>query len=146
MRRRLVYAFAATTVVSLAAGAALAQEATIRPIATVGQIMQTMIVPFSDAVFMAASEPPKTDAGWAAVGGSALALAESGNLLMVGPRARDKAEWMKMARQQVDAAAAVMKAAADKDADALSSTGDALYETCESCHMRYMNASAPAAK
>ena len=145
MRQRSI-ALIVAMAIPIAAAGAFAQEATVRPIATVRQIMEAMIVPFSDEVVQAASEPPTTDAQWTKVQGAALALAESGNLLMIGPRARDKAEWMKMARRQVDAAAAVMKAAAAKDADALSSTGDALYETCESCHTRYMNASAPPAK
>ena len=144
--RQLSLAFAAATAIAIAAGAALAQQPTVKPIATVGQIMQTMIVPFSDVVFSAASEPPTTDKAWVALRGTALALAESGNLLMIGPRARDKTEWMKMARQGVEAAEAVMKAADAKDAAALSTTGDALYETCASCHERYMNTTAGAAK
>lgn len=51
---------------------------------------------------------------------------------------------MKMARRDVDAAQAVMKAVAAKDAEALSRAGDALYETCETCHARYMSQAAPA--
>jgi hypothetical protein len=91
-----------------------------------------------DAVFDATSKPPKTDKEWAALRGTALMLAESGNLLMIGPRARDTAEWMKMARAQVDAAAIVIKAADAKDVAALTSAGNALYETCDACHGRYM--------
>jgi hypothetical protein len=140
------FGFALAAVVSVAAGVALAQEATVKPIASVRQIMQTMTVPFSDAIFGAASEPPKTVKEWTALRGTAIALAESGNLLMIGPRARDKAEWMKMARSEVDAAEAVMKAIDTRDGDKLSAAGDALYETCENCHNRYMKPSAPTVK
>lgn len=140
------FGFALAAVVSLAAAVALGQEGTVKPIASVRQIMETMTVPFSDAIFGAASEPPKTAKEWTALRGTAIALAESGNLLMIGPRARDKAEWMKMARRQVDAAEAVMKAIDTKDGDKLSAAGDALYETCENCHNRYLTTSAPAAK
>ena len=140
MRRFSLIPVVATAIV-LAAAVAFAQQATVKPVATVKQIMQTMVVPFSDAVFSAASEPPKTNTQWAALRSPAVGLVESGKLLMIGPRARDKA-WMKMAQQEVDAAQAVMKAAAAKDADALSRAGDALYETCETCHTRYMQPAA----
>ena len=128
----------ATAAIALAATVALAQQATVKPVETVKQIMQTTMVPLSDAVFSAAFEPPKTDAQWTALRGMAVTLAESGKRLMTGPRARDKA-WTKMAQQEVDAAQAVIKAAGAKDADALSRAGDALYETCASCHSRYLN-------
>ena len=136
--RRLTLISSATAAIVLAAAVVFAQQATVKPVATVKQIMQTMTAPLSDAVFSAASEPPKTDAQWAALRGTALALAESGKRLMIGPRAGDKA-WMKMAQQQVDAAHAVTKTAGAKDADALSRAGDALYDTCASCHARYLN-------
>jgi cytochrome c556 len=130
--------FAVATALSLGGAIALGQEpSTIKPIASVLQIMQTMTIPFSDAIFLAASEPPKTAAAWTALRGPAVALAESGNLLMIGPRARDKDQWMKMARQEVDAAEAVLKAIDTRNADRLSAAGDALYETCETCHNRY---------
>ena len=105
--------------------------------------MVGLTIPSSDAVFDAASEPPKTDQEWTKVATDALMLAEAGNLLMIGPRAKDKDLWMKMARAQVDAAEAVMQAAAVKDVDALSTTGNALYETCDACHSRYMHTGEP---
>jgi hypothetical protein len=43
---------------ALATAVALAQGATVKPIASVRQIMQTMIVPFSDAIFSANSIVP----------------------------------------------------------------------------------------
>jgi hypothetical protein len=143
---RASFGLALVAVVSLSAAVALAQETTLKPIASVRQIMQTMTVPFSDAIFGAVSEPPKTAKEWTALRGTAIALAESGNLLMIGPRARDQGEWMKMARREVDAAEAVMKAIDTKDGDKLSAAGDALYETCDNCHNRYMKPSVPDVK
>lgn len=144
--RRLPLIPTATAAIALAAAAVFAQQAMSRSALTVQQVMQMTIVPSSDAVFAAASEPPKTTAQWTAVRAAAATLRDSGKLLMTGVRARDKAGWMTMARKEVDAAQAVMKAAEAKDADALSSAGDALYETCESCHARYLLPAAPAAK
>ena len=110
----------------------------VKPIATVGEIMELMTIPLSNAVFEAGGEPPKDDKSWDEVRGKAIALAESGNLLMLGSRAKDRAAWMKFSRAQVDAAEAAAKAAAAKNGDQLSAASDALYETCAACHKVYL--------
>ena len=128
----------------LAAGAALAQPAAGQSAATVKQVMQTMTIPLSTAVFDAAGDPPQSDAQWAALRQHALALVDAGGLLLVEPLARDKGEWMTLARAHVAAAQAVVTAATAKDPEAISAAGDALYETCPACHARYMDKDAPA--
>ena len=110
----------------------------VKAIASVLEIMKTMTIPFSNAVFEAGGEPPNDDKGWETVRGQAIALAEGGNLLMLGSRAKDHAEWMKFSRALVDAGEAAAKAAAAKSAEQLSSASDALYETCAGCHKAYM--------
>jgi hypothetical protein len=110
----------------------------VKPVATVLEIMQMMTIPFSNAVFEAGGDAPKDDKAWDAVRGQAVALAEAGNLLMLGSRAKDRAAWMKFSRAQVDAAEAAAKAAAARNADQLSAASDALYETCSGCHKVYM--------
>jgi cytochrome c556 len=110
----------------------------VKPIATVGEIMQLMTIPLSNAVFEAGGEPPKDDKSWDEVRGKAIQLAEAGNLLMIGSRAKDRAAWMKFSRAQVDAAEAAAKAAAAKNGDQLSAASDALYETCAACHKVYL--------
>ena len=144
MRRSLAVALG--VLVWLGAATAAQEPTGIKPIASVRQIMQTMIVPFSDAVFDAAAQPPKTAKEWTALRGPVIALAESGNLLMIGARARDKAEWMTMARQQIEAAEVVIKAIDAKNAAALYKAGNALYETCDRCHGRYMRVPTRSAK
>jgi cytochrome c' len=115
------------------------QSATgIRTVGSVMQVMQAIVKPASDAVFAAGGEPPKDMAGWIAVEYQALALAESGNLLMIGNRVKDSADWMKMSRAMVDTSAVALKAAQAKDAAAMSKASDAVYDTCESCHMKYL--------
>jgi cytochrome c5 len=69
---------------------------------------------------------------------SALILAETGNLLMLPGRAKDRDEWMKNAKALVDAASAAFKAANAKNANALSDIGDKIDETCETCHAKYL--------
>lgn len=133
----------ATGAFLIAVGGLFAQQNTVKPIGSVKQLMEVFTVPLSEAIFEVAVEPPKTDAEWAKVRISALALAESGNLLMIGRRARDQRDWMKFSREQIDAAEAVMAAADAKNLDALSKAGDALSETCYACHERYMAAAKP---
>ncbi|PYR63056.1 MAG: hypothetical protein DMF88_26100, partial [Acidobacteria bacterium] len=62
------------------------------------QLHELLISPASDAVFNASTDPPTDDKGWTAARNQALILAESSNLLMVGSRVRDNANWMKMSR------------------------------------------------
>ena len=110
----------------------------VRTIATVKQVMRAIVIPASDALFKAAGEPPTDEAGWTAVQLQALAVAEGGNLLMIGNRPMDRAEWMLMSRTMVDAAAQAATAAEKKDGGALSTASDKVYETCEACHAKYL--------
>jgi mono/diheme cytochrome c family protein len=110
----------------------------VKTVASVMDVMKTMTIPFSNAVFEAGAEPPKDDASWEAVRSQAVALAEAGNLLMLGSRVRDRAAWMKISRAQVDAAEAAAKAASSKNAEQLAVAADSLYETCAACHKDYL--------
>ena len=110
----------------------------VKAVASVMDVMRTMTIPFSDAVFNAGSEPPKDDAGWQRVRDQAVALAESGNLLMMGSRVKDRAAWLKFSRAQVDAAEIAAKAAGAKNVEALATAADAVYETCANCHKVYL--------
>lgn len=107
---------------------------------TVKEVMTTMTVPASDAIFAGAAEPPTNAEGWAAVRAGAVTLAESGRLLMTSALARDKGPWMEMAGDQVKAADAAAKVADAKDQQALEQTSDRIYATCKTCHDRYMAA------
>jgi hypothetical protein len=107
-------------------------------IGSVKDIMIALTVPTSTDVFNAASEPPRDDENWTRTRHQALALAESSNLLLMPDRSRDRADWNAFAIAQRRAAVVAMKAAENKDADALSNASDALYETCENCHKQYL--------
>ena len=120
------------------ASAAPAQQPTLKPVATVKQLMKAIVIPSSDAVFQVAAKEPKNEEQWAAVQNSALALAEAGNLLMIGSRAKDRGEWMKQSQALVDLGTVAVKAAEAKDVDAVSKAGDEIYNVCESCHNKYM--------
>jgi hypothetical protein len=107
-------------------------------IASSREIMEALTIPLSDAVFAAGSEAPKTDAQWLTVERQALALAESANLLLMAPRLVTSGSWVTWSVAQRDAAVVAMKAARAKNAEALATAGDALYETCAGCHKTYL--------
>lgn len=115
-----------------------APAAAVRPVATIKQVMHAIVIPSSDAVFKAAGEPPSDAAAWTTVQHQALAVAEAGNLLMIGNRPVDRGDWMRRARAMVDAAAEAASAADQKNGAALGAAGDKLYDTCEACHEKYV--------
>src|SRR3954470_16117426 len=114
--------------------AALAQQPPLRPVATIRQLHDAMISPASDAIFNVGIAAPKTDQEWAAMQNAAVTLAESGNLLMVGTRAKDRRGWMKMSRAMVDAAALALKAAQAHDVPALMEASDRIVFLSGTCH------------
>ena len=108
-------------------------EATIHPSAEVLFDAVGTIVSASGVEEIA----PKNDQEWDVVRHNALTLAESGNLLMIGKRARDKGDWMKMSQALVDAGVVALKAAEAKNPEALFEAGGQVYAACEQCHHRY---------
>ena len=83
---------------------------------------------------------PHTDAEWTAIRNSAIMLAESGNLMMMAPRAKDGGEWMIRAQELVDTSQAAVRAAEARDADRLFTIGGDIYDACSHCHQKYMDA------
>ena len=80
---------------------------------------------------------PKTAAEWTAVRNAAVLLAESGNLLMMPPRAQAGAEWMQAARALVDTSEAAMRAADARDRNRLFEIGGDINDACMNCHFHY---------
>ncbi len=116
------------------------------PVATVDQVMEGIVIPYSQAIFDAVAytngtltRVPATDDDWHRLETRAMTVAEAGNLLMMAPRARDNESWMAMSREMNAKAVLVAEAAAAKDADRLLDAGGALYETCTACHNRYVD-------
>ena len=94
------------------AGAAAAQAPTFQPVGSVRQLMLGIVAPTSDVIFKVPNKAPKNDQEWTTVQNSALILAETGNLLMLPGRAKDRGEWMKNAKALVDAGSAALSAGA----------------------------------
>jgi hypothetical protein len=120
------------------AGVMMAQAPS--PFQTVGNVSQLMvdiIYPTSDALFYIERNPPKNDHDWKAIRGAALTLAESGNLLLMGSRARDQDRWAKDTKLLIDAGTAAFRAAQKKDMQAILDLNEQLTASCTTCHRHY---------
>ena len=107
-------------------------------VASVKQLMLDFIQPASNDLLLSINRGgPKDDADWASIRRSALALAESANLLAIPGRARDQGDWMKNAKILADAGSAAYKAAQAKDASALAAVADSIDASCTACHKKY---------
>lgn len=116
-------------------------------VGTTKQLMQAVVDPAADAVWESVGTivtpegvneiAPQTDEEWIAVQHHALALAESGNLLMMGSRAGGSDEFIGFARQLIEQSTRALKAAEAHDAKALFTIGGDIYEVCTSCHQRF---------
>lgn len=115
----------------------VAQEPRVTAVATVKQLCQGIITASSDAIFNVGRQAPSDDAEWLVMQNHALMLAESGNLLMIGGRARDMNKWMTMSQDLVEAGIAAVRAVEARDVDALLGAGDQLVVVCEACHEPY---------
>lgn len=81
---------------------------------------------------------PRTDEEWEAVWASAIAISESGNLLMMAPRAKEEEDWMKFSAQLVSVGVDAKKAAESKNPDKVLEVGEQVYNVCTACHMKYI--------
>jgi hypothetical protein len=117
----------------------------LRPVASVDQVMDGIIIPSSQRVFDAVvyvngvlEQSPKNDDDWFNVQMNALAVAEAGNLLMLPPRAKDNGEWLTFSRALTDSAYRVAQAAEAKNLDLVLQTGGEMYNACTQCHEKYL--------
>jgi hypothetical protein len=108
--------------------------AAIKAVGSVREVMIGIIEPSSGLVFGAASDTPQKPEQWIAVENGALMLPESANLLMIGGRARNEVAWTQWATALRETSEMAMKGARAKDAAALETASDEVYQTCEGCH------------
>jgi len=127
--------------------APLEEGVSLTPVASVKQIMNGIVNPGATAVFDSVSTSvtdqgveetvPETDADWEALGDSAAALAEAGNLMMMEGRLVDRGDWITMSTAMVDAAKETLAAVSAKSADGILDAGSNLNLSCDNCHQRY---------
>ncbi|HUR33111.1 MAG TPA: hypothetical protein VM032_04900 [Vicinamibacterales bacterium] len=120
---------------------------TMATVASVKQIMRGIVDPAATTVFGAVSttmtaagleeKAPSTQAEWDVVADSAAALAEAGNLLLVGDRVVDRADWTTFSRKMTEAGRTALAAAEARDAEGVFASGEAIYDSCNGCHSKY---------
>ena len=133
-----------------------------KPEGNLAQVMRGILFPNSNILFDAQSNdpgaPPKKAegsgasatfaniyAGWQAVENAAIALAESGTLIMMPGRMCENgrpapvanADWVKFSQGLVDAGRAALKAAQTKDQEKVVEVTDQVAESCALCHEVY---------
>jgi hypothetical protein len=80
---------------------------------------------------------PETDEEWHDVWAAALTVAESGNLLMMAPRAVDDRVWMRLSEALVTVGVEAAAAAKAQDTDLVFDAGEKVYNVCKACHDLY---------
>ena len=125
----------AAAILSSTVLSAQASPDSLQPIATMKQLMLDVIHPQSNTLLLLVHRGgPNSDSDWTEARGSAMTLAESGNLLIMRNRATD---WVADATLLRDAGAAAYKAAEAKDAKTLASVVDRIDASCTTCHKHF---------
>jgi hypothetical protein len=147
MRTAAPLMLASTLAVSACGGPA---PPPFKPVSDNKLLMQAVVDPNADIIWNSVKTietregiediRPKTDADWIAVRNAAVAVAESGNLLMMVPRAKDGGEWMQRSQEMITAGEAAIRAADAKNAEKLFTVGGDLYDSCSNCHRKYLDA------
>jgi hypothetical protein len=117
-----------------AAAMVSAEGVALSPNATIAEIHAAIITPMSDALFKAESSAPATIDEWTDMRRSADALAKSANLLASQERAKDKKQWMALARSLREESNRAAQAAKAKNIDALIAANGRIVAVCEGCH------------
>jgi hypothetical protein len=135
-------------IILVGCGGGTEQAPPFKPVADTRLLMETVVEPNADLVWDSVKTiitasgmeeiRPQTDEQWTAVRNAAMVVSESGNLLMMAPRAQDGDEWMRAATAMVDTGQAAVRAIEKRDADELFRVGGYIYDSCTSCHSKYV--------
>jgi len=119
-----------------------------KPVATVLDLMRSTVTLSTEVYWESVSivvdadgvheNMPETDLEWIEVWAAAMTLAESGNLLMMPPRAVDNGEWIRLSTDLVDAGLRAAQIAADRDFEGMLDVGEDIYNVCVECHRMYV--------
>lgn len=80
---------------------------------------------------------PSTDDEWAGLKGSAMRLAEAGNLLLLPARSGGNPDWINYSLAMIEQSNRALKAAEAKDKDAIFTIGGDIYDACTNCHKQF---------
>ena len=141
------FLLALLTVVA-AGGCAQAPAQPFKPEATVLELMEGPIAHAAEVYWDSVStivdkdgiteHYPMNDEEWEAVWAAAITISESGNLLMMAPRAKAEDDWMKFSADLVTVGVEAKKAAESKNPEKVLELGETVYNVCTACHMKYI--------
>jgi hypothetical protein len=119
----------------------------LKPVLELKPVMEWIIDPAADVIWDAVKTvsteagtkdiAPQNDEQWNAVRNAAATLMESSNLLMIPGRARDDKAWANFAQGLTKTAGGALKAAQEKNKDALFNAGGEIYIVCKGCHVQF---------
>jgi hypothetical protein len=119
-----------------------------KPVATVVDLMRSAVTLSAETYWESVSvvvdiegtheNMPETDLEWIEVWAAAMTLAESGNLLMMPPRAPDQGEWIRISTDLVDVGLRAAQIASDRDFEGMLAVGEEIYNVCVECHRIYV--------
>lgn len=119
-----------------------------KPVATVLDLMRSMVEIPAEVYWESVSvvvdidgtheNMPQTDLEWIEVWAAAMTLAETGNLLMMPPRAVDNDEWIRMSTDMVDVSLKAAQIASARDFEGMLAVGEEIYNVCLECHQTYV--------
>lgn len=119
-----------------------------RPVASVDELMESVIAHAAEIYWESVSIVvdadginefyPEGDEEWEEVWAAAMSIAESGNLLMMAPRAIDEPAWMAFSAALVEVGQQAAAAALTQDPEAVLAAGEQVYNVCLDCHERYV--------
>jgi hypothetical protein len=123
------------------------QSSSFVPVGDVRELMAHVVDPASDVYWGAVGVIvdaegvhemfPRTDEEWEAVSNAAFMIAESGNLMLMEDRVRDRAAWVTMSQQLVEVGRRALEAAEARNLDAVFDMGAEVYYVCTNCHAVY---------
>lgn len=141
-------ALATTALAACVAQQAVQSSSPYRPVANVLELMESVVAHSAEEYWGAVSivvdedgvteDFPETDEEWEEVWAAAMSLAESGNLLMMPPRAVDDGDWIRYSQDLVDVGVEAAAAAEARDPERVLEVGERLYNVCVDCHARYV--------
>jgi hypothetical protein len=117
-------------------------------VASPKELMNSVLDPAVDVIWDAVGvivtaegtfeKAPASDEEWAVIRASAIVLAESGNLLMIGNRSGGSPEWIEQSKALIETSRRIIQAIDKKDKDALFTIGGDIYDVCTNCHRQFV--------
>src|SRR5688572_14643450 len=144
---RLALAGSVLSALVFAACAQPPEPPPFKPMATTLELMKSVVDPAADVLWGSVGSIvtaegtddffPRSEEEWIVIENACVVLMESGNLLMIGDRVKDRDQWMELSSSLVDAGKLALDAARSRNPDRIFEIGGEVYAACDNCHQKY---------